>query len=149
MAPALCARIIYRQRTDVPGPQEPASATAGCAQARDYQSRSPTNWHRRRPSLHAVAATSASAPSADASRGCACTHQGPHGHRPLTVTIASSGTKPPTAVNLNNTLYWLYTKLNKDRETTRIYCIRPTVCRCVYISESWTLCIHCPLIHLP
>lgn len=111
VAPALCAHILYPRMTGVLGPRGPASAMAGCAQAQDCQSHYPTNWHRKRPVWRVVAATSASAPSADASRGCEFIHQGPHGHRPPTVMIASSGIRPPTAVNLNNK-YWLVTKLS-------------------------------------
>lgn len=109
MVPALCVRILSPRRTDVLGPQGPVSATAGCAQAQDWQSHSPTNWPRRQPLWHVVAATSVYAPSADASRGCECTHQGPPGHHPPTVMIASSGTRPPTAVNLNSK-HWHFTK---------------------------------------
>lgn len=64
-----CGRGPCPWRSGGRGPPPRASATASCVPARGCRSRCRTDWRRRPPWWQGAAATSASAPSAGASKG--------------------------------------------------------------------------------
>lgn len=82
-----CGRGPYRWRSVGLELRPSASATASCVGAPDCLNPSPTDWHRRLPWLRGGAATSAFAPSADASRDWGCVLRGPLGPSLLPHTV--------------------------------------------------------------